>query len=155
MPAARAVPQSLDLYVPTYEQPEIALLKEILRQAVRDIVDMNLGKRCAAPHFKRSAQRWIENNDNLSDETGYTFVRVCEELNLDPAFVRQEIKVCIAELSLHEATPSAPRRTGRLTNVRYSKKYRLEREQSAPTPSATSAEETIDLPASGSSSDAE
>jgi hypothetical protein len=144
----------------TCSSPDIVLRLAVLERAIRDIIDFNQSKRCANAATKRDAWNWFESDVYTRD--WFSFASVCEDLDLDPNTIRKEIITKIATPDfLHRfenmqgATICGLRRTSRLRNVRYSKKYRLERGQGEKSPSTTSAEGTIDLPVYESSSDAE
>lgn len=71
--------------------PERALLAEVLMQAIRDIIDANVGKRCGAHHYKRLALLWL-NDDNEQSDFGFTFVQCCDYLGLEAEQIRRIIR---------------------------------------------------------------
>lgn len=133
----------------TCSSPDIVLRLAVLERAIRDIIDFNQSKRCANAATKRDAWNWFESDVYTRD--WFSFASVCEDLDLDPNTIRKEIITKIATPDfLHRfenmqgATICGLRRTSRLRNVRYSKKYRLERVQNDSQPSTASADRTTD-----------
>jgi hypothetical protein len=61
--------------------PEKRLLIEVLRQAIRDIVDQNQGKRCAESQYKRGALNWLRSDTIGYDKSWFPFAGICEDLN--------------------------------------------------------------------------
>lgn len=134
--------------------PEQALLLAVLDRAVRDIIDFNKSKRCADNAAKRGAWTWLKSNDN---DTCFSFVRVCEELNMDLNHIRKQIIgridtpafiACFEEASGHtkSAISSLPRR-GRLRAVQRNKMRRLERDREDLSQLSVASDlETSDLP---------
>lgn len=107
--------------------PEKVLLLAILERAIRDIIDHHRAKRCAEAAAKRQAWTWIKSDDCSTDY--FTFVGVCECLDLDHIFVRKQILREIESpdfLERFEKTQGATicglRKRRRRAPVRYSKK---------------------------------
>lgn len=142
--------------------PEQSLLLAVLDRAVRDIIDFNQSKRCADNAAKRGAWAWLRSDNN---DTCFSFVRVCEELNMYPNYIRKQITkridtpafiACFEEASGHtKAAISALPRRGRLRSVQRNKMCKLERVQRELQQSLASAEETSDQLACVSNRDAE
>lgn len=112
--------------------PERLLLSAILERAIRDIIDHNKSKRCAEAAAKRQAWTWIK-SDAVSLEY-FTFVVVCECLDLDPLFVRKKILSEINSPEFLDCFEKAPghficdlRKRRRRAPVRYHKKDMLGR----------------------------
>ncbi len=76
--------------------PEKSLLIEVLKSAIRDILNANQGKRCSEAHHRRSAVAWIESED-IKGEYHFTFVEVCDALNLEPLDLRRKISQMLQE----------------------------------------------------------
>jgi len=77
---------------------EKALLAELLMQAVRDIIDADVGKSSGSDYQRRLAQEWIYDDSENSD-TGFTFVQCCDWLGLDARTVRRAIRECLSKES--------------------------------------------------------
>lgn len=105
--------------------PENNLRLAVLERAIRDIVDFNKSKRCGESAAKRQAWTWLKSNSR--NQGWFTFLGICEDLDMDPAFVRNEVFARIQ--SPRPAPISSLPRTGRRTPVRYSKRDTLERDQ--------------------------
>lgn len=143
--------------------PEQSLLLAVLDRAVRDIIDFNQSKRCADNAAKRQAWTWLKSDIRTSG--CFSFIEVCEDLNMDPNHIRRQIAkrintpafiACYEEAAGHTkaAISSLPRR-GRLRSVQRNKMRRLERDREEFEQLEAFAEETSDQLACVSSRDAE
>ncbi len=72
---------------PSHWSPELRLAAAVLAQAMADI---RLRRRDGRDHIQvSSALRWVRSNDSAWP---LSFLRVCELLQLDPAWVRQTVR---------------------------------------------------------------
>lgn len=115
--------------------PEKRLLIEVLRQAIRDIIDKNKGKRCAESQYRRGALNWLRSETIGYDKSWFTFAGVCEELELDKEAVRKAIFASVEEpdfaarFERRSSDASYPRKMGRQTDALSHRISRLERDQ--------------------------
>lgn len=112
--------------------PDINLRRAVLERAIRDIIDYNQSKRCAEAASKRQAWNWIRSNTRT--DKWFTFLDVCEDLDLDPDFIRKKVFANIASpefVACFEKVPgnnvtSLPKRVPRRV-VQYRRKDKPER----------------------------
>lgn len=91
MPANKAYVAPEMMYFCNAVSPEKLLLIEVLKSAVRDAIYK--GQRKEA-HHRRNALCWL-NSDDDKGEVHFTFVEVCQELNLEPVDTRRRIFAAI------------------------------------------------------------
>lgn len=93
--------------------PEHNLLSGILTQAIRDIINVNQGKRCGESHHRRAALFWIDSESETADNNKFSFIQICQELGLNYRQVRCQIKRKLAAQD-----PNFSLRISRSANVR-------------------------------------
>jgi hypothetical protein len=75
---------------------EQRLMAAILEDAVAVCSKANAPKASKARHVLRESLRWVRNNDRA---WMFSFLRICETLDLDPAAIRRGIRVLRGEES--------------------------------------------------------
>jgi len=129
---------------------EKALLAELLMQAVRDIIDADVGKSSGSDYQRRLAQEWIYDDSENSD-TGFTFVQCCDWLGLDARTVRRAIRECLSK----ESFRGHIERGSRLNSYCIAWRKRIWRDNELPEPEPEPGPESGPEPESESESEPE
>lgn len=87
------------------KSPEIMLLRAILARAVLDTLSVCLMVR---PDDRRNARNWIMCDNVVSDseDNRFTFIQICEFLNLPPSKIRDFVRAKEEELTTLELDSS-------------------------------------------------
>jgi len=120
-------PEAVPVSIPT--SPEKALLIEIFKSAVRDVLNTAPRPRSEEAQFRRNAANWLNSNDEAGAYY-FTFVEICDALNLCPTLVRRRIQRAIDN---NETSDLFERRSA-LSYRRRILPSETKRKPSAPTP---------------------
>lgn len=80
--------EELEIGVNHHDSPERALRKAILDRALYDYLAVTHTER----HIEREAEAWIFLPSSAPKRWPFTFLRICQDLDLDPEFLRTCLK---------------------------------------------------------------